>query len=55
MGQSRKLRRFCKGPYTVVDVRGNCVDKITQAASPHKNHAVHFDRLKPYVKHMLQE
>ena len=54
-GQSRKLHRFWKGPYTVVDVWDNCVYKIKQDAVPHKQHTVHFDRLKPYVERVLQE
>eukprot|EP00731_Ephydatia_muelleri_P025294 Em0017g377a len=48
-GYSKKLHRFWKGPYTVVDVLNNCVYKIKQDASPHKQHTVHFDRLKPYL------
>eukprot|EP00731_Ephydatia_muelleri_P008580 Em0004g918a len=48
-GYSMKLHRFWKGPYTVVDVLNNCVYKIKQDASPHKQHTVHFDRLKPYL------
>ena len=54
-GQSRKLHRFWKGPYTVVDVWDNCEYKIKQDAVPHKQHTVHFDRLKPYVERVLQE
>ena len=42
-GQSKKLHRFWKGPYTVVDVWDNCVYKIKQDAVPHKQHTVHFD------------
>ena len=45
-GQSKKLHRFWKGPYTVVDVLDNCVYKIKQDAVPYKQHTVHFDRLK---------
>ncbi len=48
-GHSKKLHRFWKGPYTVMDVLSNCVYKIKQDTSPHKQHTVHFDRLKPYV------
>ena len=48
-GHSKKLHRFWKGPYTVVDVLNNNVYKIKQDVSPHKQHTVHFDRLKPYV------
>ena len=47
-GYSKKLHRFWKGPYTVVDVLNNCVYKIKKDASPYKQHTVHFDRLKPY-------
>eukprot|EP00731_Ephydatia_muelleri_P002477 Em0001g2477a len=54
-GQSKKLHRFWKGPYTVVDVWDNCVYRIKQDAVPHKQHTVHFDRLKPYVERVLQE
>ena len=54
-GQSKKLHRFWKGPYTVVDVWDDCVYKIKQDAVPHKQHTVHFDRLKPYVERVLQE
>ena len=54
-GQSRKLHRFWKGPYTVVDVWDNCEYKIKQDAVPQKQHTVHFDRLKPYVERVLQE
>ena len=48
-GHSKKLHRFWKGPYTVVDVLNNNVYKIKQDVTPHKQHTVHFDRLKPYV------
>ena len=34
-GYSKKLHRFWKGSYTVVDVLDNCVYKIKQDASPH--------------------
>ena len=54
-GQSKKLHRFWKGPYTVVDVWDNHVYKIKQDADPHKLHTVHFDRLKPYVVRVLLE
>ena len=33
----------------MVDLLNNCVYKIKQDASPHKQHTVHFDRLKPYL------
>ena len=51
-GQSKKLHRFWKVPYAVMDVWDNCVYK---RAVPHKQHTVHFDRLKPYVERVLQE
>ena len=49
-GQSKKIHRFWKGPYTVLDIWDNCVYKIKQDAVPQKQHTVHFDRLKPYVE-----
>ena len=49
-GQSKKLHRFWKGPYTVMDVWDNCVYKIK---SPINN--IQCILLKPYVERVLQE